>query len=73
MAGEELLAAPELVENLIDNINLLITLFKATGLLVVAYVAFSVSRWWTVRKEFIILKKMDKDIKKIKVKLKINK
>ncbi len=74
VVGEEaaILAAPELVEKLIGNLNLIIRLFQATGLVVLAWLAFSAAKWWTVRKEYKEIKAIHRDLNKIKKKLKID-
>ena len=71
MAVEELLGAPELIEGLISNVKLVVTLVQATGLVVLGWLGFSIARWWTTKKEFSEIKAIHKDLNKIKKKLKI--
>lgn len=67
---EEILAAPEIVNSLVTSINVLAGAMKATGIAIFGWLAFSVYRFWVIKKEYTLMKGMDKDLKKIKRKLK---
>jgi len=69
--AEEILAAPELVDNLIGSINSLASVLKTTSIIIIGWVLFSAYRFWETRKEHLMLQKMNQDLKKIKRKLKV--
>ena len=69
--AEEILAAPELVNGLILSIDSLVGAVKATSLAIFAWLALSVYRMWVTKKEYKLIKNIDKDLKTIKRKLKV--
>lgn len=69
--AEEILAAPDLVNGLIVSIDALAGAMKATGLAIFAWLGFSAYRLWVTKKEYKLIKGMDKDLKTIKRKLKV--
>ncbi|MFC1686206.1 hypothetical protein ACFLZZ_04280 [Nanoarchaeota archaeon] len=71
LAAPELYGAPELVQTLIDSINGLANVLRATGAVIALWITVSVYRFWVTKREYKLLKILGQDMGKIKRKLKV--